>query len=73
MTAARSQGIPQRRIIFGHVLPNCMGPVLVSATFGIASAILIESSLAFLGLGDTDGGVVGPDAQRRAAPRASGT
>lgn len=53
VTAARSQGIPQRRIIFGHVLPNCMGPVLVSATFGIASAILTESGLAFLGLGDT--------------------
>lgn len=54
VTAARSQGIPQRRIIFGHVLPNCMGPVLVSATFGIASAILTESGLAFLGLGDTN-------------------
>lgn len=53
VTAARSQGIPQRKIIFGHVLPNCMGPVLVSATFGIASAILTESGLAFLGLGDT--------------------
>jgi len=53
VTAAHSQGIPERRIIFGHVLPNCMGPVLVSATFGIASAILTESGLAFLGLGDT--------------------
>lgn len=53
VTAARSQGLPQRRIIFGHVLPNCMGPVLVSATFGIAGAILTESGLAFLGLGDT--------------------
>lgn len=53
VTAAKSQGIPERLIIFGHVLPNCMGPVLVSATFGIASSILTESSLAFLGLGDT--------------------
>jgi peptide/nickel transport system permease protein len=52
VTAALAQGIPQRRVIFRHVLPNCLGPVLVSATFGIAGAILIESSLAFLGLGD---------------------
>ena len=52
VTAARAQGIPQRRIIFRHVLPNCLGPVLVSATLGIAGAILYESSIAFLGLGD---------------------
>jgi peptide/nickel transport system permease protein len=50
--AARALGIPSRRIIFGHVLPNASAPVLVSATFGIASAILVESSLAFLGIGD---------------------
>jgi len=50
--AARALGIPRRRIIFGHILPNAIAPVLVSATFGIASAILVESSLAFLGLGD---------------------
>lgn len=50
--AARALGIPHRRIIFGHILPNAIAPVLVSATFGIASAILVESSLAFLGLGD---------------------
>jgi len=52
VTAAKSQGIPERKIIFGHVLPNCIGPVLVSATFGVASAILTESGIAFLGLGD---------------------
>ena len=52
VTAAKSQGIPERRVIFGHVLPNCLGPVLVSATFGVASAILTESAIAFLGLGD---------------------
>ncbi len=52
VTAATSQGIPERRVIFGHVLPNCLGPVLVSATFGVASAILTESGIAFLGLGD---------------------
>ncbi len=50
--AARALGTPVRRIIFGHILPNASAPVLVSATFGIASAILVESSLAFLGIGD---------------------
>lgn len=50
--AALALGIPKRRIIFGHILPNAIAPVLVSATFGVASAILIESSLSFLGLGD---------------------
>jgi peptide/nickel transport system permease protein len=50
--AAIALGIPWRRIVFGHILPNAISPVLVSATFGIASAILIESSLAFLGVGD---------------------
>ncbi len=50
--AALALGIPKRRIIFGHILPNAIAPVLVSATFGIASAILVESSLAFLGIGD---------------------
>jgi len=50
--AARALGIPKRRIIFGHILPNAIAPVLVTATFGVASAILTESSLAFLGLGD---------------------
>ena len=52
VTAAKAQGLPERRILFRHVLPNCLGPVLVSATFGIAGAILTESGLAFLGLGD---------------------
>jgi peptide/nickel transport system permease protein len=50
--AARALGIPTRKIIFGHILPNAIAPVLVTATFGIASAILIESSLSFLGIGD---------------------
>jgi peptide/nickel transport system permease protein len=51
-TAAEALGIPRRRIIFAHILPNAIAPVLVSATFGVASAILVESGLAFLGLGD---------------------
>jgi len=50
--AARALGIPVHRIIFGHILPNASAPVLVAATFGVASAILIESSLSFLGVGD---------------------
>ncbi|HEX7667971.1 MAG TPA: ABC transporter permease, partial [Polyangiaceae bacterium] len=50
--AAIALGIPKRRIIFGHILPNALAPVLVTATFGVASAILIESSLSFLGIGD---------------------
>ncbi len=50
--AARALGLPTFRILFVHMLPNALGPVLVSATFGVASAILTESSLAFLGLGD---------------------
>jgi peptide/nickel transport system permease protein len=52
VTAAVALGYPTRRIIFGQVLPNALGPVLVSATFGVASAILVESTLSFLGLGD---------------------
>jgi len=50
--AADALGIPRRRIIFRHVLPNAVTPVLVAATFGVAAAILTESSISFLGLGD---------------------
>jgi peptide/nickel transport system permease protein len=50
-TAARATGLGDGRIIFRHLLPNALGPVLVSATFGVAGAILIESSLSFLGFG----------------------
>src|ERR1051325_7091315 len=46
MTAA---GLSNKRVIFRHVLPNSLAPVLVTAAFGIASAILIEASLSFLG------------------------
>lgn len=49
--ASVAAGAKDRRIIFRHILPNAIAPVLVSATFGIASAILIESSLSFLGFG----------------------
>ena len=49
--AARSIGTPPRRIILRHVLPNVASPVMVAATLGIASAIITESVLSFLGLG----------------------
>jgi peptide/nickel transport system permease protein len=49
--AARLSGAGTLRILFRHILPNAAAPVLVSATFGIAGAILLESSLSFLGIG----------------------
>ncbi|MEO6260520.1 MAG: ABC transporter permease [Thermoanaerobaculia bacterium] len=49
--AARASGAGDARIIFRHLLPNALAPVLVSASFGVASAILTESALSFLGLG----------------------
>ena len=51
--AGRALGYSAPRIIFRHVLPNALAPVLVSATFGIAGAILTESALSFLGFGIT--------------------
>ncbi len=50
-TAARATGLSDRRIMFRHLLPNALAPVLVNATFGIAGAILVETALSFLGLG----------------------
>jgi len=49
--AARSLGLPLRSILFRHMLPNGIAPVLVNATFGIAGAIFIEAALSFLGFG----------------------
>jgi peptide/nickel transport system permease protein len=49
--AARAVGSTHRRIIFGHILPNVLSPVLVAATIGVGGAILTESTLSFLGLG----------------------
>ena len=51
ITAARCIGCSDRRIIFRHILPNVMSPILVSATLGIAGAILTESALSCLGIG----------------------
>jgi peptide/nickel transport system permease protein len=51
VTAARALGASDSRIIFRHILPNGLSPVLVSATMGVGGAILVESALSFLGLG----------------------
>ena len=50
--AARTQGFGDARIIVGEILPNALPPVIVTASVMVASAILIESSLSFLGMGD---------------------
>jgi len=49
--AARASGAGDLRIIFGHILPNALGPVFVAAILGVAAAVLVESALSFLGLG----------------------
>ena len=49
--AVRALGARDSRIIFRHILPNSLSPVLVSATLGVAGAILTESALSFLGIG----------------------
>ena len=51
VTAATAIGLPNRRIMFRHILPNALAPVLVSVVMSIAGAILLESSLSFLGVG----------------------
>jgi peptide/nickel transport system permease protein len=51
VVAARSLGASDTRIIFRHILPNSLAPVLVALTLGVAGAILTESGLSFLGLG----------------------
>ena len=51
VTAARNLGAGSFRIAVEHIVPNIMGPVIVAASLGIANAILMESSLSFLGLG----------------------
>jgi len=52
VSAARAVGYREGTIIFKEILPNAVAPVLVAATFGVARAILIESTMSFLGLGD---------------------
>lgn len=49
--AAKALGVKDRRIIFRHILPNALAPVFVSATLDVATAILVEAGLSFLGFG----------------------
>ncbi len=49
--AARATGTPNSQIITRHILPNCIAPIVVSATLGVGNAILSESYISFLGLG----------------------
>ncbi len=49
--AARATGTPNREIIFRHILPNSIAPIVVTATLGVANAILAEAYISFLGLG----------------------
>ncbi len=49
--AAHSIGTPPRRVILRHITPNVLSPIMVSATLGVANAIITESALSFLGLG----------------------
>jgi len=49
--AARALGAGHTRILFGHLVPNASGPVLVNAVLGVSVAILLEAGLSFLGLG----------------------
>ena len=51
VTAARSVGVPETRILFRHIVPNSLSPLIVQATLGIATAILDAAALGFLGLG----------------------
>ena len=49
--AARASGASRTRIVIRHVLPNCIGPIMVNATLAVAAAIITESTLSFLGFG----------------------
>lgn len=51
MAATRALGGTDTRIIIQHILPNCLGPILVSATLQMANAIITESGLSYLGFG----------------------
>ena len=51
VTAAIALGVSNRKVMFQHILPNALAPVIVSVVLGIAGAILVESSLSFLGIG----------------------
>ena len=52
--AAQAFGYSQFRIVFKHALPNALAPVLIAVAFGVASAIIIEAYLSFIGVGIPD-------------------
>jgi peptide/nickel transport system permease protein len=52
--AARSVGVPRRKILFSHILPNAISPVIVQGTLAMATAIIEVAALGFLGLGPQD-------------------
>jgi peptide/nickel transport system permease protein len=49
--ACRALGVRDGKILFRHVLPNCLAPIIVTTTLGIATSIIVEATLSFLGLG----------------------
>ena len=49
--AARATGVPGGRILLRHIVPNALGPIIVAATFGFSSAMILEASLSYLGIG----------------------
>jgi len=51
VTACRSRGLPEKTVLFKHILPHTLNPVIVAAMLGMGGAILVESVLSFLGLG----------------------
>ena len=51
VSAARALGAGNTRIIFQHILPNCLAPIIVAATLGVGTAIIVEAALSFLGFG----------------------
>ena len=54
MVATQNLGASNFRVIVKHIIPNILGPVIVAASLSVANAILMESSLSFLGLGVQD-------------------
>ncbi len=51
VTAAKAVGVPTLRTLMRHIVPNALGPVIVAATFGFSSAMILEASLSYLGIG----------------------
>src|SRR5690606_15597184 len=51
VTAARALGVPGRRIMLNHMLPNALTPIIVAVTLGVPQFIMLESTLSFIGIG----------------------